>query len=46
VIKKMTSATFTSAKEGNALKKFFKVHTSKNELGMTLILQHSSAKML
>jgi hypothetical protein len=29
-IKKITSASYTSAKEGNALKKFFKIHTAKD----------------
>ena len=37
-IKKITSVNYVSVKEGNNIKKFFKVHTLRDELGLTLLM--------
>ena len=45
-ISKITSAVYISAKEGNGSKKFFRMHTAKAELGLTLILQEPNSKII
>ena len=45
-IKKITSANYISAKEGNLTKRFLKVETKKDELGLTLVVQDRSQKLL
>lgn len=45
-VKKMTSANYTSIKEGNGLKRFFKIHTARDELGLTLVIKDTSPKVL
>jgi len=42
----MTSFSYVSVKEGNLTKKFFKVWTAKDELGLTLVIQAPTAKIL
>lgn len=42
----MTSTTYTSAKEGNNIKRFFKIHTTRDELGLTLVIKDSNPKLL
>ena len=42
----MTSFNYVSVKEGNLTKKFFKVWTAKDELGLTLVLLGPTQKFL